>query len=81
MGYMQAVNVSAEASMMDSIGNLKRSTSYVERQGAVRSNMALPITIYDFNDDQSNNDKPVGKKLRIKCINLSATDIITPSCR
>jgi len=43
--------------------------------------MALPIAIYDFNDEQSNNNKPVGKKLRIKCINLSATDTITPSCR
>ena len=38
MGYMQAVNLSAEASMTDSIGNLKDSTSYVEGQGAVRSN-------------------------------------------
>ena len=38
MGYMQAVNLSAEASTIDSIGNLKDSTSYVERQGAVRSN-------------------------------------------
>ena len=38
MGYMEAVNVSAEASMTDSIGDAKDSTSYVERQGAVRSN-------------------------------------------
>jgi len=36
MGYMQAVNLSAEASMIDSIGNLKHSTSYVERQAAIR---------------------------------------------
>jgi len=40
--------------------------------------MALPVTIYDFNDDQSNNNKPVGKKLRIKCMNFSPTNIITP---
>ena len=31
---MQALNLSAEASMIDSIGNVKGSTSYVERQGA-----------------------------------------------